>query len=577
MSIISIVVIGGGVSGLVAAINLKNKLPDKEIILIEKNSVLGGRLYSEDIIINNDKYKIDYGPSWCWMPKIIKKVLKELDINIKNLKFERLDPQYKIIYYDKKEFEVPGTLEKIEKLILRQDINSFNKFTKFMSSNRKKYKLMLDKIFYFRNLDIYEYIDLSILRNISNFKIFSGYKDYCGGVFSKKILKDMMCWSGLFIGNRIENLNGIFSILTYSMLKEGTYLLKRGNMEGNKEIKGSQESEGMYELIKELECKAFELGIKVVKNTEVIYFDLLNNKIKGIQTRTENEFGEFNNKNIQCDKVVSACDYYYTESLLSKDLRTYREDYWRNLKICPSSLTFHIILKDRLPNLLYHNLIFNNDFDKYIEKYINTDKLKIPKKPLFYINIKDYENEKYKGQTLFILTPTNPKIILTDHYIESIYKNIIIFLQEYTDDYLESRKSKSINILNNILYKTHFSNKDYKTRYLSFFYNSYGISCENNQFGLLRPKIKSDKVENLYYCGQMTNPGPGIPPCMISGLNTSNLLVEDLLNDKMKENRNNKYILLYNYFNNIIDIFESLIIMIVNFIIFILTMEFNFY
>ena len=99
----SIVVIGGGVSGLVAAINLKNRLPDKEIILIEKNSVLGGRLYSEEIIINNDKYTIDYGPSWCWMPKIIKKVLKELDINTKNLKFERLDPQYKIIYYDKKD------------------------------------------------------------------------------------------------------------------------------------------------------------------------------------------------------------------------------------------------------------------------------------------------------------------------------------------------------------------------------------------------------------------------------------------------------------------------------------------
>lgn len=559
----SIVVIGGGVSGLVAAINIKNRLPNKEVILIEKNSVLGGRLYSEDIIINNEKYKIDYGPSWCWMPKIIKKVLKELDINIKNLKFERLDPQYKIIYYDKKEFEVPGTLEKIEKLILRKDINSFNKFTKFMNSNRKKYKLMLDKIFYFRNLDFYEYFDLSILRNIFNFKIFHDYKNYCGGVFSKKIFKDMMCWPGLFIGNRIENLNGIFSILTYSMLKEGTYLLKRGN---------SQESEGMYELIKELECKAFEVGIKLVKNTEVIYFDLLNNKIKGLETRTENEFGEFNNKNIECDKVVSACDYYYTESILSKDLRTYPEDYWRNLEICPSSLTFHIILKDRLPNLLYHNLIFNNHFDKYIEKYINTNKLKIPKNPLFYINVKNWENEKYKGQTLFILTPTNPKIVLTDHYIESIYENIINFLQEYTDDYLESRRSKSINILDNILYKTHFSNKDYKTRYLSFFYNSYGISCENNQFGLWRPKIKSDKVENLYYCGQMTNPGPGIPPCMISGLNTSNLLVEELLKDRTTEN-----IIENNYFNNIIDIFENFIIMIVNFIIFILTMEFNFY
>ena len=65
----------------------------------------------------------------------------------------------------------------------------------------------------------------------------------------------------------------------------------------------------------------------MLKNTEVIYFNLLNDKINSIETKSENEFGEMKKETIICDKVISA-DYYYTSHYYQK-LRTYSESYWK--------------------------------------------------------------------------------------------------------------------------------------------------------------------------------------------------------------------------------------------------------
>ena len=45
----------------------------------------------------------------------------------------------------------------------------------------------------------------------------------------------------------------------------------------------------------------------------------------------------------------------------------------------------------------------------------------------------------------------------------------------------------------------------------------WGLANTLLQTGFLRPKIKSKKVRGLYFTGQLTVPGPGVPPSLISG------------------------------------------------------------
>ena len=86
------------------------------------------------------------------------------------------------------------------------------------------------------------------------------------------------------------------------------------------------------------------------------------------------------------------------------------------------------------------------------------------------------------------------------------------------------------DVKNNIIFKESFCVKDFIKEYNSYKGNAYGMANTLSQTAFLRPKLKSKKVDNLYFTGQLTVPGPGVPPSLISGK-----LVAELIN---KHHRN---------------------------------------
>lgn len=517
-----VIIIGGGLSGIIAAANLKYKNPNYDIILIEKNNVLGGRLYQNNVhdnIFNN-------GPSWLWFKDLIDSILNEIGFNVEVLKSIDLEPQYKIIYDKTLFFDVKkNVLQDLKK----HDKNIKKNINEFIKKNKYKYDLCVNNYLRYDNISISEYFNILSLKNIFNLDIFDNYKNIISKISNNPLINKLLLWPSLFIGSKSYKISGLFTILTYYMLNNGTQIYSKN---------------GMIDLVNHLELYLNNIGVKIYKNTSVENYIMEKNKIIGVKLS--------NFETLFCNGIISTIDYKYSESLLDNKFRSYPKLYWDKQVMCPSCLVINMVLNKKLPSLEYHNLFFNYDLDDHI-KDIYENKT-IPDKPLFYLNItsKIFKNECDKNhENLFILIPTSNYSNLTNYDLKYLYFDVILQISRFVKFDIEPHIVKV-----KVTKDNHFKN-----RFNSFKSNAYGLSCENYQFAFFRPKIKSRYVSNLYYCGHTSCPGPGIPPSMMSGLNASNLYIKD------NQNQNQK-----NIFNSF---FTEFWIIITNLIVYIITFGFN--
>ena len=508
-----IVVIGGGLSGLIAACNIKNTSKETDVVLIEKNSQLGGRLFKEKIKIGEIEAILNNGPSWYWMPDLIERVYKDigiLDSNIEKYKLQKLDPQYRIISnidFVKRNINIPSNFNKIKQWIYIIEPLAINRLSCFLKYTFKFYGSLYDILRYpnisfseYFNCDMFYYMYLIFSMNFPG-----SYRNYINTIFKNKFLRLLFEWPSLFIGSSPSNISSMFSFLTFTMIYHGTYVPTKS---------------GMYDIIEYLEKYANHLGVKIIKNHSVEKINLEGNDIKSLNLieHSENKCDK-KIKEINTDYVINSSDYHFFESLLPELNRSYPEEYWKRQVLCPSCLIFNVIIDTKLDSLEFHNLFFDKDLDKHTELIYN--KNTFSGEPLFYLNIttklfdeisdKSYEN-------LFILVPTNPHKILDNYSKEYIWGNIAKRLSEYS----------GVDIEKHIKFKREFCDDNFGKMFNAYGNNAYGLSCDKTQIGVLRPSIKSLYVRNLYYCGQMTTPGPGVPTTMISGLNASSLLLNDI-------------------------------------------------
>ena len=494
-----IVIIGGGISGMIAANNIKYQHPNFKVILVEKNNILGGRLYQENI----NEITINNGPSWYWMSDIINEVYK--CIGIKNIyDLNKIDPQYKLIFEDKSDINIPNNIQEMRQLIYSLDPQCITKFDTFIQHNKYKYDICKNKFLKFDNISISEYLSIFTPYYIYKLDILKSYREIVNNITNNKKVRKILEWPCLFIGSNPNKISGLFTFLTYSMLVDGTSIPNKT---------------GMIEIVNLLENNLNKLGVKILKNYSIYNFKYYNNTINKIVLIDP----LFNDITINVDKVICSCDYYYIESILPNNFRSYPQLYWINQILCPSSIIFNIVLDIKIPNLIYHNLFFDYNIDEHLDKIYNSNTL--PKNPLFYINItsKLFKEVPKNYENLFILIPSNNHMELSSDEQTKVYSNIISRISKYC----------KINIKDHIVYYNSFNNQDFSYRFCSYGNNSYGLGCDNYQYAFFRPKIKSRYITNLYYTGQMTSPGPGIPPCMISGLNVSNKVINDIKNENI--------------------------------------------
>ena len=263
---------------------------------------------------------------------------------------------------------------------------------------------------------------------------------------------------------------------------------------------------GMYSVILAMEKLAIELGVKINTNSNIEKIEVVNGTAKALI---------INGKKIESDIILSGADYHHTESLLNEKHRAYSEKYWNNRTFAPSSLLFYVGFDKKIQNVEHHSLFFDVDFDVHAEAIY--DNPKWPDEPLFYASFpsKTDKNSAPEGKEAGIfLIPLAPGLEDTDELRNKYFEKIITRFENLTQQ----------EVKNSIIFKESFCVNDFIKEYNSYKGNAYGLANTLLQTAFLRPKLKSKKVKNLYFTGQLTVPGPGVPPALISGKLVSELI-----------------------------------------------------
>ncbi|MGP1990636.1 phytoene desaturase family protein [Zobellia laminariae] len=477
-----IAIIGSGFSSLSASCYLAKA--GHQVTMYEKNETVGGRARQ----LTREGFTFDMGPSWYWMPDIFDKFFNDFGRKTSDYyQLDKLSPAYKIFFSDDN-ITIGDCMDDICQEFERIEPGSAKHLRNFISKAQKNYDIAINKVVLRPGLSPLELITPETALRVDQF-----FKTISGEVrkkFKNKKLVSTLEFPVLFLGAKPSNTPSFYSFMNYADFGLGTWHPKGG----------------MYEIVKAMKNLAEEVGVKIHTASAALKINVDNNKAVGVN---------INGEDIIADVVLSGADYHHSETLLDPEYRQYSEAYWDKKTFAPSSLLFYMGFDKKLKNVEHHNLFFDTDFERHATEIY--DQPSWPKNPLFYANfpsITDSSMAPANSETGFFLIPIATNLTDTPE-LRTQYFDIVM-------DRFEKRTGQSVK--NNIIFKESFCVNDFVEQYNSYKGNAYGMANTLRQTAFLRPGLRSKKVKNLYFTGQLTVPGPGVPPALISGKLVSQLI-----------------------------------------------------
>jgi len=479
----NIAIIGSGFSSLSAACHLAKT--GHKVTVFEKNSTIGGRCRQ----FIKDGFTFDMGPSWYWMPDIFDKFFAEFGKKTSDYyQLDKLSPAYKIFFEDDT-ITIGDCMDKIGLEFERIEPGSSVPLKKFIKTAQENYDIAINKVVLKPGISPLELVTKDTITRVDQF--FKTISSEVRKRFKNPKLISTLEFPVLFLGAKPNKTPSFYSFMNFADFGLGTWHPKGG----------------MYKIILAMESVAKELGVTFQTNTTVSKINIENKSANSIVINDETK---------DFDVVLSGADYHHSETLLDQKHRQYSEKYWSKKTFAPSSLLFYVGFNTKIKNVNHHNLFFDTDFEKHAEDIY--DHPKWPSNPLFYANFPSETDKSMAPEGCeagFFLVPIAPGLEDTPELREK-YFNIIL-------SRLELKIEQKVR--NNIIFKESFCVNDFISEYNSYKGNAYGMANTLLQTAFLRPNLKSKKVKNLYFTGQLTVPGPGVPPALISGK-----LVADLIN-----------------------------------------------
>ena len=484
------IIIGSGFSGLSSAAFLAKG--GFNVTLLEKNKTIGGRarLFSEK------GYSFDMGPSWYWMPEVFENFFNEFGYKAEDYyDLKKLDPGFKIVFKND-EIDLPSKWEDICNLFEKYEKDGAKKLNKFMKDAEQKYDIGLEFLYNSPGLSISELFTTNILKNINKLQILTSYRNHIKKYFTNPYLINILEFPVLFLGTSAKNTPALYSLMAYSGIKQGTFY----------------PTGGFNKVIKSMEKICLQLGVKILTEHEVKKINIKDSKVYSIST---------NEKELKTDVVVASADYAYVEEkLLDTKYRNYSLEYWTKKSFSPSSLLFYLGISKKITNLNHHTLFFDEDIEKFTDDIYKNPIW--PEKPLFYTCCPSKTESAVAPigkENLFILVPIAAGLEDSTSTREKYFEIIMNRLEKFCD----------LDIRNNIEYKKSYCVNDFKNDYNAYKGNAYGLANTLSQTANLKPKITNKKVSNLFYTGQLTVPGPGVPPSLISGKIVAEFIIKSKL------------------------------------------------
>jgi len=485
-------VIGAGFAGLSAASFLAKK--GWEVTIVEKNEMPGGRARKFEA----EGFTFDMGPSWYWMPDVFEKYFGSFGKKVSDFyQLQRLDPSYRV-YFEKATWDLPANYEALKNLFESIETGAANALDLFLAEAKYKYEVGVGKLVYQPSLSITEFIDYELIKGVFKLDVFQSMKTHIARYFKHPYIQFLMEFPVLFLGALPENTPALYSLMNYADIKGGTWYPQNG----------------MYSIVEAMVKVAKSLGVQFKLGEEVMQIEVEN----GIATKVISIVKETGTQeSYSFEVLIGAGDYHHIETkLLENKYQSYSAKYWDSRVLAPSSLLFYVGLNKKLNGVTHHSLFFDTDFSVHGNEIYNNPMW--PSNPLFYASVPSVTDASVAPvgcENLFLLIPIAAGLEGDTTEIREQYFDILM-------DRLEKKWGQSIK--DAIVYKRSYAVADFKNDYHSFKGNAYGLANTLLQTAFLKPSCKSKKVKNLYYTGQLTVPGPGVPPSLISGEVVANLI-----------------------------------------------------
>ncbi|MGI9545509.1 MAG: phytoene desaturase family protein [Cyclobacteriaceae bacterium] len=479
MNKLKVVVIGSGFSSLTAAICLADS--GFRVTILEKNDTAGGRARQ----FSEKGFTFDMGPSWYWMPDVFEQFFKGQGTEVSDLyQLLRLDPSYRVFFGKDDITDIPASYRELKSVFDSIEPGSGKRLDEFLEQAKYKYQSGMNNLVYKPGRSLFEYLDTKVLLGILKLDIFQSFHRHLRKFFKHSKILRLLEFPVLFLGALPENTPALYSLMNYADIKLGTWYPQGG----------------MHRIVEALVGLAQNKGVEFKFNQCVKEIVIEQKRATKVVTETDN---------YPATAVVAGADYHHVEKeLLPLECRSYKEKYWEQRVMAPSSLIFYLGISKKLDNLKHHNLFFDRDFEPHAREIYQNPRW--PSDPLFYVSVTSKTDPSVcppHCENLFILIPVATDLEDGTEIREKYYIQIMERLEALTNQ----------SIRDHVVFKKSYAHKDFVSDYNAFKGNAYGLANTLKQTALLKPSMKSKKVTNLFFTGQLTVPGPGVPPAIISG------------------------------------------------------------
>lgn len=475
-----VVVIGSGFAGLSAATHLAHN--GYQVTLLEKNTTPGGRARK----FESEGFVFDMGPSWYWMPDVFETYFANFGKKPSDYyTLKRLDPSYTVVFGDNDFLDIPANLSEFRAMLESLEPGVGPKFDEFLKQAAYKYEVGIKDLVYRPSRSLLEFASPSLLADMLRMDIFQSMSKHVRKFFKEDKIIRLMEFPVLFLGETAENIPALYSLMNYADIALGTWY----------------PDGGMHKIIEGMVALAEEKGVVFHYDAEVVSMEVSNGITTGVITK--------DGKRHTADVVVAGADYHHIDQhVLAPEHRNYDANYWDKRVMAPGSLLFYLGVNKKLKNLRHHNLFFDEPLGPHADAIYTNPRW--PEKPLFYASVPSITDATVAPEgmeNLFLLVPLAPDLDDSEEMREKYYDIIMDRLEKLTGQ----------NVRDHVVYKRSYAHKDFKKDYHAFKGNAYGLANTLFQTAILKPSLKSKKIKNLYFTGQLTVPGPGVPPSLISG------------------------------------------------------------
>ncbi|MBL7739712.1 MAG: phytoene desaturase [Chitinophagaceae bacterium] len=475
----SVIIIGSGFAGLSAASFMAKE--GWQVTVIEKNAAPGGRAAQ----LKEAGFTFDMGPSFYWMPDVFERYFNQFGKKAADYySLQRLDPSYRV-YWNDGFSDIPASFQQLKDLFESFEKGSGIKLEKYLREAAYKYETGINNLVYKPGLSLTEFLDWSVIKGVFRLDIITSIKTHIAKHFQHPKLRQLMEFPVLFLGALPEDTPALYSLMNYADITGGTWY-PRG---------------GMYAVVEGMYRLALELGVQFRFNENAKEIQIEGNKAKKVFTA---------GNTYEADAVISGADYHFTETaLLPPQYRSYSEHFWNKTVMAPSCLLYYVGLRKKLKSIAHHSLFFDVPFEQHGKEIYKDPKW--PTEPLFYVSVPSVTDPDVAppyGENIVFLVPVAAGLQGDAEELREKYFRMIVTR-------MEKHIGEPVNDF--IVYKKSYSVSDFVHDYNSFRGNAYGLANTLRQTAIFRPSCRSRKVKNLFYTGQLTVPGPGVPPSLISG------------------------------------------------------------